>query len=255
MILGILQARTGSSRLPGKVLLPLAGKPMLARQIERLLRAEQLDMLIVATTDEGADDEIADIAGECSVPVYRGSRDDVLDRFYQAARGFAPSHVVRLTADCPLCDWTLIDRLIAFALAGDYDYASNCLEPTWPDGLDAEVIRFAALKTAWREATSPVDREHVTQFVVRDPQRFRAGSQRNDVDLSAMRWTVDELRDYDFISRVYEELYGAHPAFKTNDVLKLLESRPELLEVNSGIGRNEGLLRSIQSQLKECPGD
>ncbi len=124
-----------------------------------------------------------------------------------------PSHVVRLTADCPLVDWNLIDRTVELVAAGDLDYASTALRPSWPDGLDVEVMTFAALETAWREATSPVDREHVTQFIVERPDRFRQGSIDSPVDLSAMRWTVDEPRDFDFVSRVYEALYPTKPAF------------------------------------------
>jgi spore coat polysaccharide biosynthesis protein SpsF len=255
MILGIIQARTSSSRLPGKVLLPLAGKPMLWQQVERLLRAERLDRLIIATTEEREDDAIVALAEEFSIALYRGSRDDVLDRFYRAARALRPDFVVRLTADCPLCDWQLIDQLVEFAVDGDYDYASNCLEPSWPDGLDAEVVRFAALECAWSEAASRVDREHVTQFIIRQPERFRVGSMRHGVDLSQMRWTVDEPQDYEFVARVYDELYAQNRAFSTGDVLQLLRRKPELLAINSGIGRNEGLLRSIEQELEEHPHD
>jgi spore coat polysaccharide biosynthesis protein SpsF len=255
MILGVIQARTSSSRLPGKVLLPLAGKPMLEQQVDRLHRATRLDQLVIATTEEPEDEAIAALADEFSIPVYCGSRDDVLDRFYQAATAYQASLVVRLTADCPLCDWQLIDQLVEFAIAGDYDYASNCLEPSWPDGLDAEVVRFAALESAWREATRRVDREHVTQFIVRQPERFRLGSMRHDVDLSQMRWTVDEPQDYEFVARVYDELYAENRAFSTCDVLQLLHRKPEILTINSGIGRNEGLMRLIEQELQEHPDD
>lgn len=251
MILGIVQARMASTRLPGKVLMPLAGAPMLARQIERLRRARKLDRLVLATTTGKEDDAIAELAADLSVQCCRGSADDVLDRYVRSAEPDAPSHVVRLTADCPLADWHLIDRTIDFALAGGFDYAANTLRPTWPDGLDVEVMTFAALKESWREARDPVEREHVTQFMLRRPVRFDLGSLEGDTDLSALRWTVDEPRDYEFVSRVYEALYPANPAFTTADVIELLKERPQLLEINSGIERNEGLRLSIEKYVKE----
>lgn len=255
MILAVLQARTSSSRLPGKVLLPLAGAPMLARQIERLQRARSLDKLIVATSDRAEDDRVASVAIEAGVGAYRGSLNDVLDRFYRAAAPHSPTWIVRLTGDCPLADWSVIDDCVRFAQQGDYDYASNTLEPTWPDGLDVEVIRFAALKTAWREAQSLPEREHVTLFVNRRAERFKLGSVRGDPDLSHLRWTVDEPSDYAFVARVYDALYPANPAFTTADILALIDREPELARLNAGIGRNEGLLASEQQTLRNGPDD
>lgn len=244
-----------STRLPGKVLLPLAGRPMLERQIERLQRAQRLDRLIVATTVDPSDDAIASVCAELGVASFRGSRNDVLDRYYQAALPAHPSHVVRLTADCPLADPDVIDRAVDLAVGGGFDYASNTLRPTWPDGLDVEVMTFAALEAAWRDVSSPVDREHVTQFIIKHPERFSHGSLQNDVDLSAMRWTVDEPRDLEFVTRVYELLYPADPAFTTTDVLALLQERPELMELNRGIERNEGLRLSIEKYMRESLGE
>jgi spore coat polysaccharide biosynthesis protein SpsF len=255
MIVGIVQARMSSTRLPGKVLMPLVGRPMLARQIERLRRAQRIDPLIVATTVDPADEAIATLSSELSVESHRGSSEDVLDRYFKAALPHAPSHVVRLTADCPLTDWKLIDRTVDFALAGSFDYASNALRPTWPDGLDVEVMTFAALETAWREAADPVEREHVTPFLVRHPERFRLGSLEAEVDLSAMRWTVDEPRDFEFVSRIYEALYPVNPAFTTDDILAFLRQKPELLQINSGIERNEGLRLSIEKYMKGSSGE
>jgi spore coat polysaccharide biosynthesis protein SpsF len=254
-VVGILQARMSSTRLPGKVLLPLVGRPILERQIQRLQRTRNLDQLIVATTVDPSDDAIAALCADLGVASFRGSRDDVLDRYYHAALRGHPSHVVRLTADCPLADPDLIDQAVDFALSGGFDYASNTLRPTWPDGLDVEVMTFAALETAWHNAVSPVDREHVTQFIIKHPERFSHGSLENDVDLSAMRWTVDEPRDYDFVSRVYELLYPANPAFTARDVLVLLQEHPEIMELNRGIERNEGLRLSIEKYMRESMGE
>jgi spore coat polysaccharide biosynthesis protein SpsF len=140
-------------------------------------------------------------------------------------------------------------------VSGGFDYASNTLRPTWPDGLDVEVMTFGALETAWRDTASPVDREHVTQFIIKHPERFLHGSLENDADLSATRWTVDEPRDYEFVTRVYEFLYPANPAFATTDVLALLQKRPELMELNRGIERNEGLRLSIEKYMRESLGE
>jgi spore coat polysaccharide biosynthesis protein SpsF len=255
MIVGILQARMSSTRLPGKVLLPLLGRPMLERQIERVRRSRRVDRLVIATTVDPTDDAIVSLASELAVECYRGSAEDVLDRYFQVAALLRPSHVVRLTADCPLADCRLIDRAVDFALTGGFDYASNTLRPTWPDGLDVEVITFAALETAWREARGPVEREHVTPFIVARPERFRHGSLEGDADLSAMRWTVDEPSDFEFVSRVYEALYPQDPAFTTEDIVVLLGQRLELMNINQGIERNEGLRLSIEKYARESSSE
>lgn len=244
MILMILQARTSSTRLPGKVMLPLAGAPMLARQIERLQRAQGFERLIVATSDRPEDDCIADLAAQLGLACGRGSLNDVLDRFYNAAVPFAPEWIVRVTGDCPLADWTVVDRCIDFAVKGGFDYASNTLKPTWPDGLDVEVCTFEALECAWREADTAVQREHVMPFMTANPRRFRLGSLENAVDLSRLRWTVDEPQDYQFVSQVFDRLYPGNPAFTTEDILRLVAAHPELSGLNADIGRNEGLNRT-----------
>lgn len=247
MILAVLQARTSSSRLPGKVMLPLMGAPMLARQIERLNRSNCIDRLVVATSDRPDDDCVAELAEGAGIAAFRGSLDDVLDRYHGAAAPHDPTHVVRVTGDCPLADWKVIDDAIEFAVQGGFDYASNTLNPTWPDGLDVEVVTFEALATAWRESQNPLEREHVMPFITRRPERFRLGSFEGDTDLSALRWTVDEPADYELVSRVYAALYPANPSFTTADILRLLKSDPALLAINAGIERNELLSRAEQA--------
>ncbi|HXC40611.1 MAG TPA: glycosyltransferase family protein [Burkholderiales bacterium] len=241
----ILQARTSSSRLPGKVLKPLFGRPMLARQIERVRRAARLDELVVATSVDASDDALEALCREEGVACFRGSLDDVLDRFYRAAEAQAAETVVRLTGDCPLADPDLIDALVEFFFSGGYDYASNAVPPTFPDGLDAEVLGFGCLRQAWRQATLPSQREHVTSFIYNHPERFRVGSYRNPVDLSHLRWTVDEAEDFEMVSGVYAELYPVDPRFGWQDVLRLLERRPELIS-NSRFRRNEGYDASLR---------
>ncbi len=233
MILGIVQTRTTSTRLPGKVLLPLAGAPSLQRQLERLSRVGGWDRLIVATSEQPSDDPVAALCDALGQDVFRGSLDNVLDRFYMAALPHRPEQVVRLTADCPLTDWRVIDRLIAFHLAGGYDYTSNALERRFPVGLDCEIATFAALTEAWREAQAPDQREHVTPFIHRQPARYRLGSLTQANDLSALRWTLDTPEDYAMIAAVYDALYPADPAFTTEDILAFLLAHPEIRERNA----------------------
>ena len=243
--LAILQARVTSSRLPGKVLKPIMGRPMLALQIERVLRSKNIDQLIIATSTDRSDDRLATFCLDMNVHCYRGSLKDVLDRFYQAAQTCKPDHIVRITGDCPLIDPEVIDEVIAFYLNGDYDYASNSVEPTFPDGLDVEIFRFSALEGAWKEACLPSQREHVTPFIHQQPNRYRIGHYKNTEDLSHLRWTVDEPEDFDLVNKIYEELYPAEPNFRMADVLHLLQQRPEWLTINKQFERNEGFIKSL----------
>ena len=245
MILAILQARVSSSRLPGKVLKPILDVPMLLRQLERLGRARKIDRLLVATSVEPSDDAIEELCRQHNIACFRGSLNDVLDRFYQAASPIKAEHVVRLTADCPLADPELIDQVINFYLDGGYDYASNSVESSFPDGLDVEVFKFSCLEQAWHEARLPSQREHVTPFIHQQPQRFRIGHFRSPVDLSHLRWTVDMPKDFELVTMIYEALYPRKPEFSTADILNLLDQRPELVNWNTMYQRNEGYLKSI----------
>jgi len=231
-VLCILQARVSSTRLPGKVLKPILGEPMLARQIERIQRAERVNALTVATSDLPSDDGVAALCERLGVDSYRGSLDDVLDRFYQAARRSGSSHVMRLTGDCPLTDPAILDALVELHLAGDFDYSSNVEERTYPDGLDAEIFRYDLLVQAWQEATSPYEREHVTPFM-RQAGSGSRGVLKDRIDRSNLRWTVDFPEDFAFVSRVFEELYPGDPGFGAEDVHRLLLAHPELAAVNA----------------------
>jgi spore coat polysaccharide biosynthesis protein SpsF len=253
MIVAVLQARMSSRRLPGKVAKPILNAPMLARQIERLQRCRRLDALIVATSVDHCDDTVKDIALASQVACHRGSLDDVLDRFYSAALPYAPDYVVRLTGDCPLADSEVIDRVIDFTCEGGFDYGSNTLRPTWPDGLDVEVISFPTLEIAWHEAASSLDREHVGPFITSSPARFRLGNLENDEDLSGLRWTVDEKRDLEFVRRVYEALYPINPAFTTTEILAFLKLNPEIVAINADIQRNQGFTEAWNRLAKHVP--
>jgi len=246
MILAILQARVSSTRLPNKVLLPLLGKPMLARQIERIMRSNYIDRLVVATSDESSDDAIEALCGTLGISCFRGSLDDVLDRFYQAAAREEADHVVRLTGDCPLTDPEVIDNVIHEHLVKHNDYTSNCINPTFPDGLDVEVIRYETLKEAWNNADLKSQREHVTPYVYQHPEQFKSSNYyHHGENLSHLRWTVDEPGDYELVTEIYQRLYQAKPAFNMNDVLELLEKYPALKTINTHIGRNEGYQKSL----------
>ncbi len=248
MMLGIIQARTSSSRLPGKVLLPLLGKAMLSRQIERLKRARAIDRLIVATSEDATDDAVAMLAEGAGIGCWRGSLDDVLDRFAGAARANAAQHVVRLTGDCPLADPEVVDAVIATYHRSGADYASNVNPPTYPDGLDVEVMSRAALERAWVEAQRPSEREHVTLYIHQHPELFKLVNHPAPRDLSALRWTVDNEEDFSFVTEVYGALLPQKPNFGMNDILELLFRQPDLILGNAHIERNEGLMASFRKE-------
>ena len=248
MIAAIVQARMGSTRLPGKTLMDLAGRPLLGHLVDRARRIPGLDAVVVATTDRPADRAILDFAAAEGLPVYAGSENDVLDRFHQAADRFGVSVVVRVTPDCPLLDPTVAGLVLKRFLdaGGGLDYASNTQPPTFPDGQDTEVFSAAALARAWREARLPSEREHVTPYIWKHPDRFRLASVRHAEDLSALRWTVDEPADLDFVRAVHARL-GAQGTFGMEDVLALLRREPALLEINRSLTRNEGYAKSLRA--------
>lgn len=244
-VLAILQARTSSSRLPGKVLMPILGQPMLLRQIDRIKRCQEIDRLLVATSTDPSDDALEVLCRDHGIECFRGSLNDVLQRFVQAASTINPDVVVRLTGDCPLADPALIDAVIRCFLESGEDYCSNCSPPTYPDGLDVEVMRFSCLQEAQREAVLPSHREHVTLFMRRQPERYQLGNYTDFVDRSMLRWTVDEPQDYEFVRQVYEKLYPDNPAFTTQNILDLLDQEPALRLINQQFKRGEGAQKSL----------
>ena len=247
MILAILQARFSSTRLPGKVLKKILGKPMLSLQLERIKHSKRIEELIVATSTEDSDNKIESLCKSMEIPCFRGSLNDVLDRFYQAALPYKPENIVRLTGDCPLIDPLIIDNVIDLCIRGEFDYVSNALEPTFPDGLDVEAFKFSAHETAWKEAFLPSHREHVTPFIYQNPERFRIDNYRNNIDLSYLRWTVDLPQDFELVRQIYEALYRQNPKFTTQDILTFLHNNPSLLQINKSILRNEGLKKSEEA--------
>jgi len=239
MIAAIIQASTGSKRLPGKVLADIERKPMLSHIIDRI-KETQVDNIIVATTLDDADIAIMEIATLNTVSYFANgdtiNTKNLLDKYYQAARMANANIIVRITADCPLIDPQIVDTIIYRFLKGDCDYTSNVMEHerTYPDGLDTEVFGFKALETAWRNATSTYDLEHVTPYIHHHPDKFRIVHVKNNIDLSSLRWTVDHTEDLEFVRHVYHNLYREGQCFYMQDVLNLLQEHPEL----TGINRN-----------------
>jgi spore coat polysaccharide biosynthesis protein SpsF len=230
MALAVLQARMSSTRLPGKVLAPVAGAPMILRQIERLRRARRLERIVVATSTRADDDPLATAVEAAGVPVHRGDLDDVLGRFIGALDAFGPVEtLVRLTADCPLADPGVIDATLRCFDDAGADYASNVAEPrTFPKGLDVEVMKAAALRRAAAETADPYDREHVTPYLYRNPDRFRLARYAQDADEGEVRWTVDRPDDLEFVRAVYDALYPAAPAFDSDAIRAFVRGRPDL---------------------------
>lgn len=240
----IIQARMGSRRLPGKVVEDLGGRPLLAHVIERARRAKTLDEVVVATVADEHNNDIARVAAACQVVAIRGSEDDVLDRYRQAAKATSADVVVRITADCPLLDPVVVDDIITLFHASQCDYASNVHPPTYPDGVHAEVFSRDTLERAWREAKLRSEREHVTPYIVRHPEIFHQVNLTNTMDLSSLRWVVDEPRDLAFVRAVEAALGPGH--YGLHEVLSLLAERPEIAALNAGITRNEGYAKSLR---------
>ena len=234
----ILQARMGSSRLPGKVMMEINGRPMLDWVITRARRAKLVDEVAVATTMDASDDPIEAFCKAHGVPVYRGDVFDVLDRYYQAARTFQADTIVRLTADCPLLDPYVVDQTVRRFFAESADFAANRLPPpfkrTFPIGLDTEVCSFAALERAWKEADQKYQREHVMPYLYDEEGRFKVVVVNNPEDFGDQRWTVDTPEDLEFVRQVVAG-FGHYDDFNWMDVLALLDRNPALLEINAQI--------------------
>lgn len=233
-IVTIIQARVGSSRLPGKVLKDIDGKPMLMRVVNRVQRAELPDSVVVATSTEPGDDAVVELCNKNQIAVFRGSESDVLDRYYWAASRYAADLIVRITSDCPLIDPEVLDRTITTFLESQADYASNSLVRTYPRGLDVEVVARTSLEQAWREAKEGYERVHVTPFFYRNPDRFRCVNVAAERDYSNCRWTVDTSADLEFVRAVYARLADA-AQFVWRDVIALLDREPTLADINRGV--------------------
>jgi spore coat polysaccharide biosynthesis protein SpsF len=227
-----------STRLPGKVLRDLGGASMLARVTRRVQRASLPQEVSVATTVKPADDAVAAEAQRLGVAAFRGDEQDVLDRFYRAAQSRHADAVVRITADCPFIDPGLIDEVVRKFLETLPDYASNCLERTYPRGLDTEIMSMEALARAWKSATEPSQRTHVTPYLYQNPAQFKLVSVKAEQDYARHRWTVDTLEDLEFARAVYARLNNRDD-FAWREVLRLVEEDPALEEINRGVRQKE----------------
>lgn len=243
-IVAIVQARMSSSRLPGKVMREILGKPSLWHLVNRLKGSQLIDKIVIATTDKERDEPILKLAQDLGADSYAGSENDVLDRYYQAAKKYGAQTVVRITADCPLIDPEVTDRIIGYYLQNrdKLDYAHT--GGSFPDGLDTEVFSFTALEIAWREARWLSEREHVTPYIKKSGI-FRTATVEYEDDLSHMRWVVDDEKDFQLVTEIFQNLYREVEIFHLKDILDFLSKRPELLELNKRTVRNEGYLKSI----------
>ncbi len=232
----IIQARMGSTRLPGKSLKPLLGKPMLFYVVDRLRPVKEADALVVATSSLPQDDPIAEFCNKNGIALFRGSEEDVLDRYDQAAKQYQADIIVRITGDCPLIDPEVVSAILrGFDEHVDCDYLSNTQKRTFPRGLDVEVFTSKALEEAAREAKSPHEREHVTPFIYHHPERYHIRNYRHEPDLSHHRWTVDTPEDFELVTKIFEELLPTKPHFAMADVLAQFELHPEWHRINAHI--------------------
>ena len=248
----IIQARVTSSRLPGKVLMPLLGVPSIVFMVERVRQARLLDHVVVATSAESSDDALAAVLADAGIDCFRGSLHDVLDRFDGAARSARADHVVRLTGDCPLADFDLIDKALELLATRPVDYVSNVDPPTYPDGLDVEAFTYDALAAAHREATATAQREHVTPFIRERKNRFRSVCWQGLSDLSTLRWTVDHQDDLDHVRTLLGRLGSPTPtSFDRFDLYRVCE-QAGMGDAQPSHRRNEGMMKSSLDAAQEA---
>jgi spore coat polysaccharide biosynthesis protein SpsF len=245
----IIQARTNSSRLPNKILLKLSNTTIIVHIIDRIKKSTLIEQIILATSINHNDKILLDIANDNQVTSFKGNELDVLDRFYNAAKENDANIVIRITGDCPLVDPILIDKMLKFFLENNFDYVSNTIERTFPDGLDVEIFTFTALEKAFSESTWISEREHVTPYIIKNPKLFKLFSYTNIENLSHLRWCLDEESDYKMLQKIYQE-FKSVKFFSTTDVLKLLEKKSEISKINFGITTNEGYANSVKNDKK-----
>ena len=236
-----------STRLPKKVLLPLGGKTILENVVDRVRQAKTISQIIVVTSNEPDDDAIAKFCEEKEIQYFRGSHEDVLDRFYQAAKQFKAEHICRVTADCPLIDPAVIDEAVKQYIDNGYDYVSNSHPvATYPDGFDTWVFSFAALEKSWQEAKLPSEREHVTSYIWNHPEKFNIFNVKNNVDLSAYRLTIDEKKDYQALKIIVDQV----KELTMENIVKFLDEHEEVRKINAPIQRDEGYYKSLEEDKK-----
>ncbi|WP_042142583.1 cytidylyltransferase domain-containing protein [Paucisalibacillus sp. EB02] len=234
-ITGIIQARMTSTRLPGKVMKKVNGITLLEYQLERVMQSKLLNQIIVATTNNGSEKPLVDICSKLGIPIYKGSEENVLERYYQAAKHHQADIVVRMTSDCPLIDPKIIDNVIKFYLDNNYDYVSNTLVRTFPRGMDTEVFSIKNLEEAYLQASEYYEKEHVTPYLYINPNIYSIGQFVSKTDNSKYRLTVDTKEDFKLISILIKDLYSLNPLFTLDDIIKKMINQPELIEINKHI--------------------
>ena len=235
----IVQARMGSSRLPGKVMKLVLGKPLLQHMVERLSKSVLADDVVVATTTSDADKPIISLCRALSVRFFRGPEEDVLTRYFDAASTAKADNIVRVTADCPLIDPRVIDRVISHYTENQdkYDYVSNCLKRTFPRGMDCEIFPMRVLKEVHEVATKEADREHVTPFIYRHPRRYHLGNVACEKDYSHYRWTVDTPEDFELVSLLMKAAHAARVDYSLQTCIELMEKNPTWTQINAGVSQ------------------
>lgn len=236
-IITIIQARTGSSRLPNKIFLPLISEPLLIRMYERVSYSKLAGNIVIATTTESSDNKIEELCKQYKLNCFRGHPTDLLDRHYKAAKTFNADAIIKIPSDCPLIDYEIIDKVLKFYIDNidRYDFVSNLHPATYPDGNDVEVMSFQTLEIAWKEAKRNFEREHTTPFIWENPDKFKIGNViwETGLDYSmSHRFTIDYEKDYNFIKQVYDELYPINNKFTLKDILDLLERKPDIKKIN-----------------------
>lgn len=249
MIGCIIQARMGSTRLPGKVMLPVDdSNPIIWHVVNQMKHSKLCEKLIVATTNLAEDEKIVDFAKKNSLYYFRGSAEDCLDRYYHCAKSFSISIIVRITCDNPLIDPTLVDDAVKTFVEGNYDYVTNCKPRSFPQGTEVEVFSFSALERAWKEASKPSEREHVTPYFYNNPEKFRIFNIVNQKNISNLRWTVDRISDLEFVRALVLRMRKSPILMK--DVLQVLENEPDLVNLNKDYTMDEGYIKSLENDRK-----
>lgn len=239
----IIQARTGSNRLPNKVLMKINGITLIEFLLDQLSHSKLLNNKIIATTTEKTDDRLVMIAKSLGINYFRGSQLDVLDRYYKCAKSFSINHIVRISGDAPLIDPQIVDMTIQLYQKSNFDYVNNFNKHRFPIGTEVEVFSFSTLEKAWRNANKPSEREHVTPYIYNNLDKFSIGHLENTSDLSKLHWTVDRIEDLEFVKTIYQNI-NKRPIL-LDDILKLLDEQPSLLDINKNIDPQEGYKKSL----------
>jgi spore coat polysaccharide biosynthesis protein SpsF len=250
LIAAIVQARMGSTRLPGKVLKKISGEPMLWHLVNRVKKSRYIDTVIIAATEDKKDEAIEIFANEYHLGIYRGSENDIVDRYYNAARKYDADVIVRIWGDCPLIDPEIIDKTIEQFLSYNANYANNSNPPTFPFGMTIEIYSFSTLERIWKETNDPFFREYPFEYIYANKESFKTVYVKNDVDLSDIHLTVDYIEDFELITKIFEELYSERLVFNMKDILDLIDKHPELRAINIGLRRNIEYKEDLRKRRK-----